>query len=581
MKKDIFILGLSLGCNSTVALLKNGEIIACYHEERYNRKKNFLGFPKLAIKNILRDYCLKGSDLTTVALNFHRFTLVSEKEYGQELNSIYDLQLQLTYNSRFLNFIFEHLYTLYLRTINKHWQDKLILELANNLQIKPDQIKAYKHHLTHAASVVYAMGKHKDKILVLTNDGAGDDYSASVNIYSDYSFHELALTHNKDSLGAMYAAITTFLGMKSHEHEYKVMGLAPYTNPKSPEVQKTKELLLNLFEIDGLKIRSRIDCRHNLYFLDKKFKRKRFDWIAYAAQELIEEKLAHWVKNAVMQTGINHVCCAGGVFMNVKANKVIAELDCVKDLTIMPSSSDESSAIGTAYLGYIEYCKQNAKPALIKPLNNLYLGNQVTNQVIKKYINKYNLNQEFKIDFVDDPEKEVAKLLMQGKIVARFSGRMEFGQRALGNRSILANPSLANVIRKLNDQIKARDFWMPFAGSILEECESEYIINPKKLKAYYMMLSFDSTQKAKDTIFAALHPYDYTIRPQIVTKRINPKYHYLISEFKKLTGIGAVLNTSFNLHGEPIVASIENAVSTFRSSGLEYLQMENYLVQKK
>jgi carbamoyltransferase len=158
---------------------------------------------------------------------------------------------------------------------------------------------------------------------------------------------------------------------------------------------------------------------------------------------------------------------------------------------------------------------------------------------------------------------------------------MEFGARALGNRSILAHPAVKGVVQDINDRIKCRDFWMPFAGSILDIDEDRYVKNPKKLQAHYMMLCFDTTQTAHDTIPAALHPYDKTIRPQIVRQRMNPAYYDLLMRFKELTGLGGILNTSLNIHGEPIVCSVEDAIHTLRDSGLEYMQIENYIFEKR
>jgi carbamoyltransferase len=173
----------------------------------------------------------------------------------------------------------------------------------------------------------------------------------------------------------------------------------------------------------------------------------------------------------------------------------------------------------------------------------------------------------------------MSRLLSNGEIVARFKGRMEFGARALGNRSILADPSKREVIRTINEMIKNRDFWMPFAPSILVERRSEYLINPKNIESPYMIMSFDSTEKI-DQIFAASHPYDKTVRPQVVNKDWNPEYYNILQEFERLAGRGAILNTSFNLHGYPIVCSPQDALQVFSDSGLEFMGIGDFLVKK-
>ena len=260
--------------------------------------------------------------------------------------------------------------------------------------------------------------------------------------------------------------------------------------------------------------------------------------------------------------------------MNVKANKRISEIPEVQNLTICPSSGDESAPFGGAYFGLKKLINHKTED-----INNLYLGPDFSKQDVEKAI-KENLAKNLKIKKYNDIEKEIATLLAKGKIVGRFKGRMEWGARALGNRSILMDPSRLDLKHELNEQVKSRDFWMPFAATILDEREKEYIINPKNIKAYYMAIGFDTTIKGRRDLAAAIHPYDFTCRPQILKKDDNPDYYKLIKHFESLTGIGAVLNTSFNYHGEPIVCTPEDALHTFKVTGLQYLALGNYLISK-
>ena len=311
--------------------------------------------------------------------------------------------------------------------------------------------------------------------------------------------------------------------------------------------------------------------------LPKFFAYERFDNVAAAVQTLTEDLLCEWVDMAIKKTNIADIICTGGVFMNVKANQKLAELPSVKSFYVFPSCGDESTAFGAAYYGYIMKSKQDILP--IKPLEQLYLGGEFSDEDIKEQINK-SKGKNFKVKFTRNIENEIASLLAEGKIVARFAGRMEWGARALGNRSILAHPSRQELVYKINDQIKSRDFWMPFAPSILDRDFAKYLKIKKKMAAPYMAITFDSTDKGKENFKAAMHPYDFTIRPHIVYKDWNPSYYKLIEEFKRLTGIGGILNTSFNLHGYPIVYTPEDALYVFENSNLRHLAIGSFLVSK-
>lgn len=261
--------------------------------------------------------------------------------------------------------------------------------------------------------------------------------------------------------------------------------------------------------------------------------------------------------------------------MNVKANQYIAEMPEVDNVYVFPSGGDESGAIGAAVDGHLRMAKTP-----LKPLRHLYLGTDV-DENLDELVKEAGIQERYEVEHCEDIEARVAQLLADGHVVSRFAGKMEWGARALGNRSILANPSNYNIIRIINEKIKNRDFWMPFAASVLQERAEDYIINPDKTEAPYMAITFDTTPLAKKEMPAAIHPYDFTVRPQIVTQEANPGYHKLIQEFEKITGIGAILNTSFNLHGEPNVQYLKDAIHTLDESGLNILAAENYLLTKR
>jgi carbamoyltransferase len=259
--------------------------------------------------------------------------------------------------------------------------------------------------------------------------------------------------------------------------------------------------------------------------------------------------------------------------MNVKANQRILQMEEVDELFIFPSCGDETNPIGSSL---IVQAREEGVTG-IEPIDVIYWGRSFTENEIMGAIQ--NETPNYKVERPVNLPRKVAELISNGEIVARFSGRDEFGARALGNRSILADPSRTDVIRIINDMIKNRDFWMPFACSIKSERADDYLINPKKMVSPYMIMTFDTTERRAE-IAAGTHPYDGTARPQVVYRDHNQDYHQIISEFEKITGIGALLNTSFNLHGNPIVHTPQDALQVLAKYGLKFLAIGPFLVSK-
>ncbi len=242
----------------------------------------------------------------------------------------------------------------------------------------------------------------------------------------------------------------------------------------------------------------------------------------------------------------------------------------------MPSCGDETLPFGSAY-----YLNTNLLKKSSYPFENIYLGVRYTNQDVKNFLNENGCFKKYKITYCDDIENSLAELLSMNHVVARVKGSCEFGARSLGNRSILANPSTMESFYKVNDQIKMRDFWMPFAPSILFEEQHQYIINKNNTEAPYMILGFDSTEVGKVNLKAAMHQADKSVRPQIVKRQTNPSYHYLLMKFYEKTKIGALMNTSLNIHGYPLAGTLEQSLFTFSNSELKFIAMENYLISKE
>lgn len=412
---------------------------------------------------------------------------------------------------------------------------------------------------------------------MLTCDGRGDGFCATVSIGESGRLKRIAAIPAQYSIGLIYAMTTLLLGMKPNEHEYKLMGMAPYAHKDNGE--KVSKKFAKYFQNDpnnplGWCTSSKIpDTYWSYQILRKDLEFERFDAICAGLQMWLEDFLVGWVKKCVKSTGITRLALSGGVFMNVKVNKRIMEIDEVEDIFVFPSCGDETNPIGASY--YL-YAKEKGISDL-EPIGPFYLGLQFSDKQIEDVINTVDV--PLKVERPENIERKVAQLLADGHVVARFAGRNEFGARALGNRSILANPSKPGVIRIINDMIKNRDFWMPFACSIIADRADDYIINPKDIKAPYMILTFDTTNKRSD-ISAGTHPYDGTVRPQIVYNEHNYAYYNILKEFEAITGIGCILNTSFNLHGYPIVHTPKDAIEVLKVSGLKFLAIGSFLLSK-
>jgi len=308
-------------------------------------------------------------------------------------------------------------------------------------------------------------------------------------------------------------------------------------------------------------------------YLANRLAGRRFDTIAAGAQQFIEGMLVRWISNGIRETGIRKIACAGGVFMNVKANLALLDIPEVEDLYVFPSCGDESNSIGAA-------CHLAARAGEeIQPLGALYYGEPLSETETQQVLEGV-AGSKLRFHWVRDIESLTAEKLAEGKVVARAKGAVEFGARALGNRSILARADAPAAVRQINQMIKNRDFWMPFAPSVLANRATEYYEKPKPISSPYMMFAFRSRREKRGAFSAAQHPYDFTTRPHEVLEEHNPDYYRLLQEYEGRTGEGILLNTSFNLHGEPMVYRAQDAVDVLLRSGLTYLALGNWWVEK-
>jgi len=611
--------------------MKEGKMIVAISEERLIRIKNAEGYPRNAIEQCLKVARISASEIDLVALGSEIGAVVggrwvTETQAGTpapapvpaagkrsplhatRLPDVYSNIGYYAYNIplswKYVAPPWRVIIRLYLsiRTGRnmfhyplKAWepesQTRSILsfdtaeerrqQVHEHLGIDKRKIVVVEHHKTHAYYAYFGAPFRKKKVLILTADGVGDHVNATVSVANEEGdIRRISQSYNLNSIGRVYAQVTQLLGMKALEHEYKVMGLAPYA--KDVDIDRVYPLFKKTLNVEGLEFKESPNPIPFVMYPGYRIFRYRFDAIAGAVQRFAEELLSEWVANAVKATGIRTVVFSGGVAMNVKANMILSELPEIEEIFICPSGGDESSAIGAVYAAMADYCDQHQiSKEIISPLNDAYLGTEYTLAEIEQAIAEANLGDEF---IVIRNEKNIPDLvaheLVMGRTVARFSGKMEFGARALGNRSILADPSNPGVIKQINEQVKNRDFWMPFAPAILSEYSKDYLINPKKISAPFMTICFHSTELGKKHLAAALHPYDFTLRPQILEKEQNPAYYDIIKSFQKLTGIGGVLNTSLNLHGDPIVCSPRDAIQTLQKSQIDILILEDIIIKR-
>ena len=586
----MIVLGLNEGHMSSAALVKDGQLLAAACEERFTRKKNEMGYPEESIKFCLEYSKTNKEDIDYVATVTNDLPAFNEvtKRYPNFTLDDYLKENQEYWKPLLLENKKIDYFSLFPRKKNdfydfsfldeedeSKWNELFKMERQKNIQkefnLSKEKISFIDHHTAHA-SYGYYMSPFRNDVLILTADAFGDGCNCSISLGHQNNI-ELKFKSHNHNLARLYKYITLLLGMKPNEHEYKVMGLAPYASDYI--TQKPYEIFSSTQYVDGLDFKYHIKPTDNYFWFKEKLEGCRFDGIAGALQKYVEEIMKKWVENAMTHFGKQNIVFSGGLSMNIKINKIISEIDGVKNLFVAGGGGDESLSIGAAIF---QSNKANPIVSFKAPLHD-YHGPEIDYQHLDKILELKGLTSEFTLKSTNN--LEIANLLSQNLVIGRCTGRSEFGPRSLGNRSILANPSKVDNLKKINEKIKFRDFWMPFTPSILIEHSEKYVINPKKILSPYMTIAFDSTEKAKEDLIAAIHPADQTLRPQFVEKFSNPEYHDLISNFEKLTGIGGLLNTSLNLHGEPIVGNVDDAIHTLLNSDLDALVINDYLISRK
>lgn len=547
--------------DSSAVLFQDGRMVFAAEEERFSRVKQDQRFPHLAIRAALDYAGAQLQDIDAVAFGLNR----AGSTHLHVMRSM--LTGRLPFKTRlFLNQVAEGAADVYreggARPLRRHFGEP-----------RSRSVFFVDHHLAHAWSTYAYAGFEESLVLVIDNRGA----TQATTLYHarDDSLKPILTINWPNSLGVFYAALTEWLGFEPYSDEWKVMGLAAYGEPDRD--------LSELIKITppGYRINAHVLCGNwwgDISQLERILGPRRLPEgpitddhrnVAASVQKAAEDALFALVRHGVHVTGCRQLCLAGGVALNSKANGRLLASGLVDDLFIQPAAADDGSAVGAAVVAH----RLLGKPVSRHRLTNVYLGPEFSDHDLAAAVKTYKLRAHR----VANVEAEVARVLSSGAIVGWFQGRMEFGPRALGNRSILADPTRAEMKDRVNDSVKFRESWRPFAPSCAAESAQDYFEGA--VDAAFMTTTFNVRPHQRARIPAVTHA-DNTARVQTVTRESNPRYWRLIKEFEKLTGVPVVMNTSFNLRGEPIVCTPKDAIRTFYTSGLDFLVLGDLIIPK-
>jgi len=595
------ILGISAYYHdSAAALIIDGDIVAAAQEERFSRKKNDPAFPSRALEYVIQEAGISERDIDAVV--FYEKPFIKFE------------RLLETYHSFAPAGITGFLSSMPVWIKEKVFMKRMIRKELARHRIKSIPLLFPEHHLSHAASAFYP-SPYKEAA-ILTIDGVGEWATTTIGYGNGNNIKILCELHFPHSPGLLYSAFTYYLGFRVNSGEYKLMGLAPYGDAESPQTAEficlIKENLVDIRDDGSLLMNMKwFQFATGLKMTCNKKWEKLFGFplreseseilqhhcnLALAIQKVIEEIMMKLAVTAQTLTGSNNLTMAGGVALNSVANGKILASGIFKNIWIQPAAGDAGGAVGAALCG--EYIWKGNPRKVIEPdaMKGALLGPAFGNKDIEKVIRRYNADARFISDSAE-LVKVAADYIASGKVVGWFQGRMEFGPRALGNRSILGDARNPEMQKKMNLKIKFREGFRPFAPSVLEEDSKEYfdieipspymlyVIPVKKERCKAIPNGFDSMNlydklyHLRSDIPAVTH-VDFSARIQSVNKNTNGKYWNLINDFKNITGYGIIINTSFNVRGEPIICTPDDAYRCFMRTEMDSLVIGNYLFEK-
>ena len=592
-----YVIGISAFYHdSAVALLKDGVVIAAAQEERFTRRKHDSGFPEHALKYCLGEAKISIDEVALVvfyedpSLKFKRLlkTFIAFAPEGRELFRA----------------------ALPVWTGGKLRQRELLaaaIRQCTNSAFEDARLVVTEHHLSHAASAFFP--SPFEQAAILTIDGVGESATTTLSVGRNNEFSILKEIQFPHSLGLLYSAFTVYTGFVVNSGEYKLMGLAPYGRPKYADIIRDRlielkddgSFWLNMeyFEF-GRAVRT-IGSKFEDLFGERmrkpeeKLTQVHMD-LAASVQVVLQDAVLNLGRYAAKQTGMENLCLAGGVALNCVSNGHLLRSGLFKNIWIQPAAGDAGGALGAAFVGHTLYARKPRAPhARSDGMSGAYLGPRFTQQEIVNEIAAAGGQGEWVED--DQLFDSVASALAEGKAVGWFSGRMEFGPRSLGARSILADPRSPTMQRILNLKIKNRESFRPFAPAVLREDVSEwfqletdspYMLLVSQVQAQHTrrmsdsesaLFGIDMLNVVRSNLPAVTH-VDYSARIQTVSEEQSPRFHRLLSAFKAKTGMGVLVNTSFNIRGEPIVCTPKDAYRCLMGTALDLLVVENYIIKK-
>lgn len=594
-KSDKYILGVSCYFHDSAAtLINNGEIISAAQEERFTRIKNDASFPVHAIR-----FCLEEAGVSINELHKIVFYEKPELKFKRVINSgLANMPKGAWF---LLNVVPSWL------TRKLHWKRNLISEIKNHFKVSIDSelLDSVEHHKSHAASAFYPSNFEEAAILVV--DGVGEFDTVSIWHGKNSKLNKIYEIQFPDSLGLLYSAFTLYTGFKVNSGEYKVMGLAPYGEPTF--VKTIKDNLIKINEDGSFKLNQEyftFDISKKMF--NEKFikllggpSRKRDSLLtqrdmdlARSIQEITNEVMVKLAKKAKQLTGCVNLCMAGGVALNCVANGYILKEKIFKDIWVQPAAGDAGTSIGAALSCFYENNNRNVFNKNIDNMKGALLGPSFSSEKVKAYLDSVNAKY-IEYDNSDKYLCDVADLISRGKIIGWHQGKMEFGPRALGARSILGDARNIEMQSVMNLKIKFRESFRPFAPSVLREDVNKYF-DLNSDSPYMMIVSsvkdeirivenvgnlfgIDRLKKQRSKISSVTH-VDYSARIQTVSEQSNLIFYKLISKFKEKTNCSVLINTSFNVRGEPIVCTPEDSYRCFMRTGIDILAIENFVLFK-
>ena len=601
------ILGISCFYHDSAAtILIDNEIIAAVQEERFTREKHTPDFPSNSIRFCLEETGLKIEELDAVV--FYDKPIV---KFERLISTFYQVAPKglIPFIKSIPIWLKEKLF------LRKLIYDNL-REIEPSLKKKDLNLLFTEHHISHAASTFYPSNFKESAILTI--DGVGEWCTASICKGGDKDIQILKELHFPHSVGLLYSAFTYYLGFRVNSGEYKLMGLAPYGIEESEETklftEKIKSEVVDIKDDGSIFLNQKyFKYTYGLRMIkENKFKslfgfntRKEEEEItqthcnmALAIQKVTEEIVIKMVQETKKLTNSNNLCLSGGVALNCVANGKIEKLGIFDNIYIQPASGDAGGSLGAALsINHMYFDSERHYSEEYDLMKGSYLGPYFSNKEIIITNKKYKANYEY-VESFEELSEIVARLISEGNVIGWFQGRSEFGPRALGNRSILADPRNPNMQKKLNLKIKYREGFRPFAPSVLEEDYSDffegntmspYMLMVKKIQEKikisvpkeYWKLDYWNRLYTKRSKLQSITHVDFSARIQTVSKKTNLKYWKLINEFKKITNVGVLVNTSFNVRGEPIVNSPEDAFKCFMNTEMDVLVIGNFLYFKE